>query len=105
MLNNLDTQRNHFISKKTYREGSEWISELDTRIPSPSMVSGVSEFSVIHNISLPSDYAPISVTLSLPHVVLESLYTHAHQLGGHSIHNGVSSVRKVTKPKLNIWGI
>ncbi len=98
VLNILEKPTNHFKSKKTYKQGTEWISELDTCILSPSAVSGVSEFSVIHNVSLPSDQAPISVTLSLPDVDLESLYTRAYQLGNYSIHNGVSSVRKVIKP-------
>lgn len=64
---------------------------------SPSMVSRVSEFSVIHNASLPSDHAPISVTLSLPDVDLENLCTRAHQLGGYTVPHNDSGYRTVAK--------
>ena len=102
LINNLKTPFKHFVSKKTYKKGSEWISELDTCVASASVVSRVDEFSVFHNDSLPSDHAPIAITLSLPGIDLENLCSRAGHLGDHAIlHNN----KKTTVKPINIHDV
>ena len=52
LINNLKTNSKHFESKKTYRKGREWVSELDACLVGASVVSRVSELSVVQNEAL-----------------------------------------------------
>ncbi len=85
VLNNLKTPYKCFASDKTFKKGREWISELDTCVVSPSVVSKVCQFTVIHDEALPSDHAPITLEMSLPMVDMENLYTRACRLGEHLV--------------------
>ena len=85
LVNNLKTPSKHFLSNKTYRKGNDWLSELDTCLVSTRVLSDVREFSVINNISLPSDHAPISLRMSIPDVDIECLSSRAQYLGGHTV--------------------
>ena len=53
VLNDLKTNNKHFISDKTYKQGNEWISELDTCILNLSLMSRVIDFLVLRDLSLP----------------------------------------------------
>ena len=94
MLNNLKTPVRHFIGKKTYRKGREWVSELDACFVSPSVLSRVTEFSVLQNESLPSDHAPITITMTLPGVDMEALCDRAQYLGDHAVLYNVTGMNK-----------
>ena len=77
VVNNLQSIDMHFKRKKTFRKGREWVSELDTCIMSKKLVECVTHFGVIYNDSLPSDHAPIVVTLKPPSSCLNNLTVRA----------------------------
>ena len=66
VLNNLKTPNKYFPSNLTYRRRDTWVSELDTCVTSPGLVQYVSDFDVIKRPDLPSDHAPICITLDAP---------------------------------------
>lgn len=84
MLNNVKIGSKHFASHKSYRKGSDWISELDKCALSPLVINHVTGFSVLNRDSLPSDHAPITITMNLPNVDTNNLRTRAHHLGDHA---------------------
>ena len=92
VINNLKTSNMHFKSNKTYRKGREWVSELDTCVVSENIVKCVRSFDVILNNSLPSDHAPIAITLQPPSPCLENLMSRASDLGKH----GAELISRVT---------
>ena len=99
LINNLKTSDKHFLSRKTYRKGEQWVSELDVCIVSSGVVSRVSEFQVFQNDSYLSDHAPIAITLSLPTLDLENLSARAHHLGDHAVlYDACNPNRHVRKP-------
>ncbi|CAL4124081.1 unnamed protein product, partial [Meganyctiphanes norvegica] len=83
VINNMQTPDMHFTSKKTFRKGREWTSELDTCFVSKRLVKFIKYFDVIHDESLPSDHAPITITLQPPSPCLETLRSRACDLGKH----------------------
>ena len=83
VVNNLKTPDAHFPSKRTFRRGGEWISELDTCTASKGLIKFILHFDVLHDNSLPSDHAPIMITLKPPTMYLESLLSRARDLGEH----------------------
>ena len=91
ILNNLQTNTKHFISDKTFRKGREWVSELDTCVVGPNILKNVCDFRVIRNDSLPSDHAPITLSLSLSGVDMHQLSLRAEQLGDHAVLYGQAS--------------
>lgn len=75
----------------------DWKSELDVCLASPTLLKCVRGFMVWQDASLPSDHAPIAVSVSPPNVDMAALYASAKCLGDHATlytrgHN--SSVRK-----------
>lgn len=99
VLNNVKFGVHHFRSNKTYRKGREWVSELDTCIMSPSVLSRVTQFSVLQRESLPSDHAPITLTMTFPAVDVENLRTRAHHLGDHAVlYNETLKYKHVVRP-------
>ena len=88
VLNNLVYSGVHFKGKLTYREGIRWISELDLFIMSLDIVPAVVNFSVDQNLEVPSDHAPVAITLdisSLCDVSSPALVSRASQLGDHAV--------------------
>ena len=83
VINNLKTPNRHFKSKKTFKKGQVWISELDTCIVSECLVKCISNFDVIHDNLLPSDHAPITMSLCAPAPCLDTLRARAEDLGKH----------------------
>lgn len=99
VLNNIKLGGQHFLSSKTYRKGREWVSELDTCIMSPSVLSSVKQFSVLQRESLPSDHAPVALTMSLSTMDMKSLCTRAHHLGDHAVlYNETLKYKHVVRP-------
>lgn len=63
------------------------------------MAACVEEFSVIHDESLPSDHAPVSVKVSLAGVDVEGLLDRVHNLGERVVSHGTSiTQRACVKP-------
>lgn len=99
VLNNLKTGDRHFMSSKTYRKRDIWISELDTCLVSPNLVKCVDDFAVIKGRDLPSDHAPISVTLSCSGMCLDNIIARASMLGDHAVvHSRVAKCHMTRKP-------
>ena len=94
VINNLKTPHSYFQSRKTFRRGREWISEIDTCIVSKGLINFVGGYEVVENDSLPSDHAPIAITLQPPCVSLELLKLRASYLGKHGAeYSNVSNSR------------
>ncbi len=85
LLNNLKTSNMHFSSDKTFRQGNEWVSELDTCVLNPALVGRVTNFLVLLDVSMPSDRSPITVTMTVPNMDLENLLVRAQHLGDHAV--------------------
>ena len=99
VLNNIKTPFCHFPSKKTFKRNGEWISELDTIVNSYGMLKLVHNFAVHQTDWLPSDRAPISVSVKLPRVNSDILRSRAGFLGGHAALMGhARQVRMVRRP-------
>ena len=60
------------------------VSELDICVLSHSVPNRVTEFSVLQRECLPSDHAPIAMTMTLPSVDMDNLCTRASHLGEHA---------------------
>ena len=90
MKYNLKTPYKNFRGGKTFRKNGVWISELDVCVVSSAAVGMVEEFSVLHDESLPSDHAPVSVKMSLPYVDVEDLLDRASHLGERAVNLGMS---------------
>ena len=84
VVNNLKTSNAHFMSKKTFKRGGEWILELDTCIVSEKLVKYIKHFDVVYRECSPSDHAPIIVSLQPPSPYLDTLAARAGDLGKHS---------------------
>ena len=102
VLNNLKVNQRHFVSDKTFRKGREWTSELDTCIVSTNMLEHVTDFHVIRNDSLPSDHAPVSMTLELSFTDMVDLECRAKHLGGHASVGLYESVRNIAIRPINM---
>ena len=96
VVNNLRTFDKHFVSDKTYRKKGTWISELDTCIVSQNLVRCINDFSVVRQSGLPSDHAPIAVTVTTD-VDLDSILMRAKSLGDYSALCGDVGKHKLTK--------
>lgn len=102
LLNNLKTRTNYFPSKRTYRKGEDWVSELDVCLVSPGVLDRVNEFSVLQNLELPSDHAPISLSLILPCTDMDILRSRAQYLGDHAVLYSQSSNNQGAIKPLNM---
>ena len=85
VLNNLKTCDSHFKSNLTYRQEQTWISEKDSCPASLNLVSCISNFLVHLNLALPSDHAPLSISIRDPSINLEHLAAQAAQLEDHAV--------------------
>ena len=84
VINNLSWHRKHFPGNKSFKRRDVWISELDTCVASSTLINNLHDFSVIQRNDLPSDHAPITVTVSSTDVDLDSLLARATELGDHA---------------------
>ena len=88
IVNNLSFRDKHFHGHLTYRMRSRWISELDLFIVSRRVIDAFTEFSVNTSPNIPSDHAPVSLSVScgqLKSTPVGRLLGHANQLGEHAM--------------------
>ena len=84
VVNNAKIGNKHFNSKLTYKQGNVWTSELDLCLVSPNLLSHISNFNIIQDLSLPSDHSPLSFTLE-HRICLDTLLEQASFLGDHAV--------------------
>ena len=84
VVNNLKYQKKHFLGKRTFRRQGTWISEVDICMASRSMIKYIENFSVVQRVDLPSDHAPITLTVANTGVDLNNLLVRSSQLGDHA---------------------
>lgn len=85
VVNDMKIGNSHFPRKLTFIEGSVWKSMLGYCIVSSELVKYVKSFSILHDMILPSDHAPMLLTLSRSCVNLPSLLSRAMMLGDHAV--------------------
>lgn len=77
-----------------------WISELDTCVASPALVSHLCDFSVVERRDLPSDHAPITVTVESSDLDLDGLLTRAALLGDSATRYGNAGKKPLVRKPL-----
>ena len=98
-MNNLKTPDQYFEGNKTFKKRDDWISELDLCVTSHHLIKSLCGFSVIQRGDLPSDHAPVAVTITVKGMDLDSTLARASSLGGHAALCGpASKVKQVKKP-------
>ena len=85
VVNNLKYRRKHFLGKRTFRKQGKWISEVDMCMASRSMIKYIDDFSVVQRVDLPSDHAPITLTVANTGVDPNNLLVRSSQLGDHAV--------------------
>ena len=105
VLNNLKTQDRHYVSSKTYRKRNIWVSELDTCIVSPCLLEHIHDFAVNKRADLPSDHAPISVSMVSPGTHLDNILARAELLGDHAVLYGSASRCRVARKPVRFSNI
>ena len=99
VLNNLIYGERTFDGNLTFRRKNVWISEVDLCLIAPTLIDAITEFSINNDISLPSDHAPISISIDvacLSTFRLESLLHRASSLGDHAVLHTKHSQRRMT---------
>ena len=84
VINNLKTGNKHFVGNKTYRQGANWVSELDVFVGSKDLIGSLDWLKVYQTADLPSDHAPVSIQISVSKISLDDLARRASNLGGHA---------------------
>ena len=103
ILNNLKFNAKRFPGGLTFRRKNQWISEIDLCLLSPQLVPAVTSFDIDHDVSLPSDHAPIGLSVhlaSLSHLRMENLLLRASALGDHAVLHTQQSQKRLTKRPL-----
>ena len=80
-LNHMIRGERHFAGSLTFKKKSKWISQIDWALCSMSKVPAVTSFDILPDVNLPTDHAPISVTLAGDQCYYEGLIASAADLG------------------------
>ena len=105
ILNNAKINEKHFSSEKTYKKRGIWVSELDVCVTSPSLVQYLHDFSVIKREGLPSDHAPITVSMSSPRTPIENIISRACTLGDHAVLYGSTARCSITQKPIKFTSL
>uniref|UniRef100_A0A0P4VRG8 Reverse transcriptase domain-containing protein n=1 Tax=Scylla olivacea TaxID=85551 RepID=A0A0P4VRG8_SCYOL len=105
VMNNLKTEQKHFLGNKTFRRRDAWISEVDVCMASCTMIRYIDDFSVVQRVDLPSDHAPITLTVSGTGMDLDNLIDRTRQLGDHAALYSVSVKKNLFRRPLKFMNI
>mgnify|MGYP001551171155 CR=1 FL=1 len=87
LINGLTTGTKELAGALTYRKGPRWISELDSCLVSPAILPTIEKFEINQNLQIPSDHAPISITLNtkkipeMANTTLQAILVRSRDLG------------------------
>ena len=98
IINNLETDKRTFPGSLTFRRKHTWISELDLCLT--SAIDAVIDFKVNKSLCMPSDHAPISVTLNMANLnisIADMIKERAALLGSYDIENQPKHQQNVQK--------
>ena len=94
IVNGLETTVGCFPSDLTFRRRKKWISDIDKCVVSSNLLQSIESFSINKDTNLPSDHAPISITLNLPGYTrsTDKLLDGALNIDAHAILSNVSKL-------------
>ena len=99
VVNNLREDETVHTSKLTFKRRNNWVSELDVCVTHHEYSKFITAFNVIQDLSLPSDHAPITVSVSPPPRDYAGLLRRAERLGDHAVlHTAQRQRRLVRRP-------
>ena len=89
LINRLCGPNFQFPQRLMYRQKTRWVSELDHIYVSRSLLNAVHSFQIIDDMTLPSNHAPVSVSIALSQIddrdnILKNLELRAAQIGDHT---------------------
>ena len=105
VINNLKTSNKHFVSDKTYKQGTNWVSELDVFVGSQSLVGSIDWLKVYQTADLPSDHAPVGIQITVNKLNLDDLVQRASSLGGHASLLGCAGHNRIVNKPLRTSNI
>mgnify|MGYP001545129845 CR=1 FL=1 len=89
IVNNVKYKGKSFKGNLTFKQGMRWTSELDYGMLTLNALDSVTAFEVHQTPSLPSNHAPLSLTIDTqilqPHAELNDLCQRAEELGDHAV--------------------
>ena len=85
IINNLKADEQTYKSKLTFKRRQTWISELDVCLTHYNSTRYITSFQVIHDLSLPSDHALITISVSPPSQDYTGLLRRAERLDDHAV--------------------
>ena len=98
-VNNLKFDDNHFRGALTYRQGRVWKSEVDVCLISLDLAKHIHNFEVLQQDNLPSDHAPIGLSVRLPNTDWRDTLERSRQLGDHAaLHSHLRTKMLCKKP-------
>ena len=101
VLNNMKVHQHHFKGGKTFKKGNEWVSELDLCVVSCNILKYMNDLRIIYQRELPSDHAPLALTMLIDTTSLKELECRAEWLGDHVVlHSQIPTNRMVRPVKI-----
>ena len=104
ILNSLATKTKTFSNDMTYRQGKRWTSELDCATVTPGLLPAIADFRVLQAADLPSDHAPISVSIDTARIPgasghgISETQRRASSLGTYDENRRAHSLTQIRRP-------
>ena len=80
-VNNLIYEQKTFHGGLTYRQKDNWVTQLDWALVSKSAIKHVHSFKILNDIVLPTNHAPVEITIGGFYTPASDLLERAKQLG------------------------
>ena len=105
IINNLKSEYKRYVGALTFRRRNKWISELDLCVVTRSVVPYISDFRINHDISLPSNHAPINIIfkVNIPLLIQSQLIcSRAMKIGSYEVPEKSSHRKPLRYHKIDI---
>ena len=80
-VNGLETCGRSFERGLTFRKGRSWISQVDWAIATPAALPHIHSFKILNSINIPTDHAPLEMTINRTCISEWTLLNRATDLG------------------------
>lgn len=80
-INGLTFRRHQFRGGLTFRKGRRWVSQIDWAMTSIPVLKHIQSFSVMNDVAVPTDHAPIELILNKLETSASELLNRASDLG------------------------
>ncbi len=94
-INHMQYKGQSYMGNFTYKQGRQWVSQLDWALCSKPVLPAIKEFNILQQTAIQTNHAALHLSVSVPIVSIQQIVERSRMLGSYPVHTPTLSKKPV----------